>query len=262
MMYLYFGFIFIIGTAIGSFLNVLIDRLANDQSIMGRSHCDYCKKTLKSSDLIPVVSFIVMRGTSRCCRKKLSFQYPLIEILTGLIFAIIFFNTQRLGILPDKNWLYIISVFGIASTLIVIFVADLKYQIIPDSMQIALLFFVVLLSVSGQFSFNLLINNIVAGFVIMAPILLLYLVTKGRGMGFGDVKLSFTIGFWLGIKGGAVSLYIGFIIGAIFSILLILLKKKKLKSKIAFGPFLVIGMITVAILKDPIFSWMMSVYGI
>lgn len=262
MMYLNFGFIFIVGTAIGSFLNVLIDRLPNDQSIMGRSHCDHCKKTLISADLIPVVSFIAMRGRSRCCGKKLSIQYLLIELLTGLVFLGIFAYLTRFGILPNTNWLLIISSFGIASTLIVIFMADLKYQIIPDSMQISLLFFVLLLTFVSGFSIESITKSIIAGAGIMAPILLLYLVTKGRGMGFGDVKLSFTIGFWLGIKGGAVSLYIGFIIGAIVSIFLIFLKKKKLKSKIAFGPFLVTGMIIVAIFKDQIFSWLLKVYGI
>ncbi len=249
-------FIFIVGLAIGSFLNVLIDRLPKGQSIMGRSHCDHCKRNLQWYELIPIVSFIVQNGKSKCCRKKLSWQYPVVEMITGMSFLLIF-NASRVG------GQLLISL-GIVSCLIVIFVADFKYKIIPDSIQVVLFIFSVMLNLF-QHPFNqipkLVKNDIASGIVVMLPILLLYLFTRGKGMGFGDVKLAFIMGFLLGIKGGAIALYIAFITGAVYGLVLILLKKKKLKSKIAFGPFLVIGTVMVLFWGEKILETVKKIYG-
>ncbi|MBI2051630.1 prepilin peptidase [Candidatus Roizmanbacteria bacterium] len=147
-------------------------------------------------------------------------------------------------------WIARLSYLILFSSLIVIFFSDLKYQIIPDEVQIALfglIFVEKLLYGSMAILFGLF-----GGVVVAAPILLIYLATRGRAMGFGDVKLSFIIGFLLGIKGGYVALYIAFVIGALIGLLMIFLGRKKLKSKIAFGPFLVIGTVTVLIFQNEI----------
>lgn len=261
-MIFYAIFVFIFGLAIGSFLNVLIDRLPQGRSIMGRSHCDFCHKKLRWYDLIPVFSFIILAGRCRNCKKRLSFFYPAIELLTAVIFTIIFLSSE-----PS----YLIVYLVIASSLIVIFFADLKYQIIPDSMQI--LFFLSSLAlhiVPHLFRDPIAVNeilhyvqdDIISGFLVMLPILILFLITRGRGMGFGDVKYAFTMGFLLGIKGGLIAIYIAFILGAVVGIFLLATKKKKLRSKIAFGPFLVLG--TVAVLRwDNVFvEWFRSIYGL
>jgi len=246
-------FIFIVGLAIGSFLNVLIDRLPRGQSIMGRSHCDHCKRNLQWYELIPIVSFIIQNGKSKCCRKKLSWQYPVVEMITGMSFLLIFnFPASRAG------GSLLISL-GIVSCLIVIFVADLKYQIIPDSIQFFLLIFSILyLILHTPYS---MLNSLFSSLVVMLPILLLYLLTRGKSMGFGDVKLAFIMGFLLGIKGGAIALYIAFITGAVYGLVLILLKKKKLKSKIAFGPFLVLGIISVLFYQKELFEIARKILG-
>ena len=271
-------FLFIFGTAIGSFLNVLIDRLPREESINGRSHCEYCKKTLSPLDLIPVLSFILLKGRCRYCHKRLSVQYPLIELLTGTIFVWVFVSFV---VIPSKEGIqnvldsrlrgndFIISNFiqlgiylSIVSCLIVIFFIDLKNQIIPDEMQIALFISILFLRVMGSIGVVGVMWGMLEGLVAMLPILFLYLITRGRGMGFGDVKLAFNMGFLLGIKGGFVAIYLGFILGAFFGIVLLLMKKKKMKSKIAFGPFLVAGMVIVMFFEKPIFSLIQRIYGI
>jgi len=227
-------FLFILGTAIGSFLNVLIDRLPNEQSIGGRSHCDHCKKQLSGLDLIPILSFFLLGGKCRYCKKRLSLVYPLVELITGVVFI--------------YSWLYIgqnilekIVFVGVLFCLIVIFFADAKYRIIPDSVQIGLfLFSLIFVGIKGLHP-EIFLNLVKASFITMLPILFLFLLTKGKGMGFGDVKLSFTMGLLLGVPLGLLAIYIGFFIGAFIGLILMVVGKKRLKSKIAFGPFLVAG---------------------
>src|SRR3989344_2720687 len=190
-------FIFILGLAIGSFLNVLIDRLPQGVTINGRSHCDFCNKTLNWYDLVPVISFFLSGGRCRYCNKKLSWQYPLVESFTGIFFVAIY--------LLRMDPLMTISLLGIASSLTVIFVADLKYHIIPDEATTAILFF----SMPRVISQGDVFNNF------------LDLVTKGKGMGFGDVKLAAAMGWLLGIKVGLLALYLSFILGGVISLILI-----------------------------------------
>src|SRR3990167_2998470 len=116
--------IFILGASIGSFLNVLIDRLPQGKSILGRSQCDFCQKKLKWFDLIPIFSFIFLTGRCRYCHKKLSWQYPVVEALTGLAFVFSDF-----------------AVWGIIACLIVIFFSDLKYHLISDYILLTLFMF-------------------------------------------------------------------------------------------------------------------------
>ncbi|MDH7475842.1 MAG: prepilin peptidase [Microgenomates group bacterium] len=262
-------FLFVLGVSMGSFLGVLVDRLPQGQSILGRSHCDFCKKKIPWYDLLPLLSFINLGGKCRYCQKKISYFYFLIELITGVFFVLVFF-------LPDlqDNIISFRTLFwlGIISCLIVIFFSDLKYQIIPDSIQISLFIFGFFLKVEETeriFCLKQLLDcylikmseNFIAGAVVMLPILFLYWVTGGRGMGFGDVKMSFVIGFLLGVKGGLLALYFAFIIGAVTGLILILLKRKKLKSKIAFGPFLVFGTLILIYFQNQILFLVNKIYG-
>ncbi len=276
-------FIFIIGTAIGSFANVLIDRLANDESIMGRSHCDHCGRTLEGVDLIPVISYVLLRGRCRRCRKKLSIQYPIIELLTGVIFIIgwitfpdHFFDTS------SSPWIIFLAmkyvspftatlVYGMGMRILflallacieVIFITDAKYQLIPDGMQIALFTVSFLLFAAAGLSWWGIGYRFISAVAVMAPILAIYLFTKGRGMGFGDVKLAVSMGLLLGIKGGFVALYIAFIVGAVAGSFLMLAGRKGMKSKIAFGPFLLIGTLAVIYNAEFIYRLISRYYGL
>ncbi len=246
--------VFIFGASIGSFLNVLIDRLPKEKSINGRSHCDFCGKKIAWYHLIPVLSFFILKSKTRCCGKKLSWQYPLIEFITGVIFVMVL-----------KDGPYIISttirsvlILSILSSLIVIFVSDLKYHLISDYILLALFIFslpAVVLTKAG------LINFVNSGIVVSLPIFLIYFISKERAMGLGDVYLTAIMGFLLGWQKGFLALYIAFVTGAIFGLIIILLKHKKLKSKIAFGPFLVIGTVTMLFWGEKIFGIIKKIYG-
>lgn len=220
-------FLFILGLAVGSFANVLIDRLPQGESILwGRSHCDYCKKTLRWYELIPVASYIIQLGRCRRCGKRLSIQYPVVEFVTGIGFVLLF---------PHNISFYLLFI-----SLLVIFVADLTYQIIPDSM-ILLGFAAILVNWIGSMQVGDIGQYIVAGFACFVAFYLIWLVTRGKGLGFGDVKFAPLMGLLLGFPGVVIALYIAFLTGALAGVILMLGRYKTWKSKIAFGPFLVLG---------------------
>ncbi len=233
-------FVFILGTLIGSFLNVVIDRIPRGEILTGRSHCESCNKTLRWIDLIPIISFALSKGKCRYCKSPLSYQYPLVEILTGLLFlysALIF----PIYLLPF--YFFFVSIF------ISIFITDLKYGIIPDkiifpSLPITIIFIIL----SNQ---NLLIH-ILSGLLAFGFFYLLFLLTKKRGMGFGDVKFALLIGLIFGFPGTIFVLYVAFLTGAVIGSILILWKKKKMKSSIPFGPFLALGCLVVMFFSNQI----------
>ena len=252
-------FLFIIGASIGSFLNVLINRLPKNQSILGRSHCDFCRKKIAWYDLIPVFSFFVLKGRSRCCRKKLLWQYPLIELFTGFIFVIVFKD----GPYISSSLIRSVLTVSIISCLIVIFVSDLKYHLISDYIQAAFFIFSVFYHLTINFNQFLVIsiNFLISGLIVSFPIFLIYFLSKERAMGLGDVFLAANIGFLLGWQSGFLALYIAFVTGAFFGLITILFKNKKLKSRIPFGPFLVIGTIIILFWGKEILEIIKRVYG-
>ncbi|MCJ7740544.1 prepilin peptidase [Candidatus Microgenomates bacterium] len=230
-------FLFVLGLCIGSFLNVLIDRLPKGKSVVsGRSHCDYCRHTLAWYDLIPLFSFLYLRRKCRYCQKVISWQYPVIELLTGAFFVLVY-------LLDNQNYQLLITNYQliIISGLIVIFFADLKFRIIPDQVLI------VLIAASFLFDLfyeqNLLLGHLLAAIVFGAFFLILFLFTKGKGMGFGDVKFAFFMGLFLGYPKIIVAFYLSFLTGAAVSLILILAGKKTMKSTIPFGPFLIVSTI-------------------
>jgi prepilin signal peptidase PulO-like enzyme (type II secretory pathway) len=235
--------VFIIGLFVGSFLNVLADRLPRNESpIGGRSHCENCKKTLAWYDLIPLASFISLKGKCRYCHTSLSIYYPIIEIITGVLFVLSFLFVNR-----DSSMYHVLSIkytsellyyLFIVSSLIIVFFADLKYGIIPDKV----IFPAIIISLAYVILNTYYIIPILSAVGAFLFFLFLFLITKGRGMGFGDVKFAFLMGLFLGFPNIVVALYIAFLTGAIVGCILIVWRKKKmLGSSIPFGPFLVAG---------------------
>jgi len=243
------GFIFIIGLFTGSFLNVLVDRLPRGESIIkGRSHCEKCKENLRWYDLIPLLSFIFLKGKCRYCKASLSFYYPTVELATGTLFALTaFFVFHDLQFPISSQFSIDFQLLAsltyylfMTSSLIVVFFADLKYGIIPDK----IIFPAILVSVLYllTISHKLLAINLFSAVGACLFFLLLFLITRGKGMGFGDVKFAFLMGLILGLPNIIVSLYIAFLTGAVIGCILIVWRKKKLKGAvIPFGPFLVLG---------------------
>ncbi len=234
--------IFLFGLLIGSFLNCLIYRLENDQDfIKGRSYCPHCRKFINFYDLIPILSFLWLRGRCRNCSQKISFQYPLVELATGLIFVLIF-QRGDLGLWGILETTYLLAIF---SLLMVIFVYDLKHYLIPDSAiftAIGLsLIWVISQTLTNRltlvdFSFFLLSGIAAAGFF-----LVFFLLSQGTWLGFGDVKMALFMGLFLGYPEIIVALFSSFTIGAIIGLIMVLLKKKEMKSEVPFGPFLILG---------------------
>jgi prepilin signal peptidase PulO-like enzyme (type II secretory pathway) len=245
-------FIFFLGLLIGSFLNVLADRLSTGESpFKGRSYCNNCKRTLAWIDLIPVFSFVFLKGKCRYCKASLSVYYPLVEVTTGALFiAVLFFlgveSTTFITVITIISAIYLLL---IVSALVVIFFADLKYGIIPDGVIVFL--FVIALPYLLFVHNSLFINHLFSGIGALIFFLFLFLITRGKGMGFGDVKFSFVMGLILGFPGIVVSLYIAFLTGAAIGSILLLWKRQKVFGvKIPFGPFLVFGFIITLFFGD------------
>ena len=289
-------FIFIFGLIIGSFLNCVIYRLEKEKSLSGRSFCPNCQHTLSWQDLLPVLSFIILRRKCRYCKQKISWQYPAVEIATGILFLLIFnfsafaplingasadrqfliFNFQLnyyngiTTILPFITTLYLLIIF---SLLIIIFVYDLKHYIIPDKILFPAIILVIFYKLFFWLFSNwnlieswklkienlgLLANPLASAFGACLFFLIIFLVSMGKGMGFGDVKLAFFMGLFLGYPNILAALLISFWIGAIIGIILILLKRKTIKSEVPFGPFLILGTFIALFWGQNIINWYLN----
>lgn len=255
-------FLFILGLCFGSFLNVLIDRLPKGKSVVrGRSFCDHCKHKLGWDDLIPVLSFILLNRRCRYCGKKISWHYPIVELTTGILFLFVY--SLLIGIIRlDNNHFYYIYTYYliITSCLLAIFVTDLKYRIIPDEVLIVQI--VTALFYQVLFQKQILKGNILTGVVFLLVFLFLVIITKGKGIGLGDVKLAFVMGLVLGFPKIIVALYLSFLTGAVFSLILVLLKIKSLKSTIAFGPFLCAATFVTLFYGNSLWSLFKGILGI
>ena len=237
--------IFIFGLAIGSFLNVVIYRLKTNESILiGRSHCPKCGAILKWYDLIPVLSFLIQKGECRYCQKKISFQYPLVEIITGLLFVLIL---SKFGFdLLITYYLLLITCF-----LIVIFVYDLRHYLILDKIVFPAIIIVLFYQVFIGNFLNPFLSALLAGGFFLS----LVIVSKGKWMGMGDVKFAILMGLILGWPNILLALFLSFFSGAIIGIILILFGKKGLKSQIPFGPFLVGSTILIMLYGHYLNTW-------
>jgi len=234
--------IFVLGLCFGSFVNMLIYRVAINYKLeskkfkvesKNRSFCDYCGKQLNWYENIPVFSWLVLKGKTKCCHKKLPISYPIVELLTGLLFLIFYFLGR-----PQESPLQ----FGVGLLIIVFLVFsamfDLKYMILPDFSTVIL---IIIAFLGVVFDEPNVIPYLLSALVASGFLLILNLITKGKGMGMGDVKLAIFMGLFLGPQKTIVAFYVAFIVGAIYGLILMALKKAKKKSQIPFGPFLILG---------------------
>ena len=232
-----FLLIFFAGSCWGSFLNCLIYRWEQGKKInQGRSFCPKCRHCLGFWDLVPIFSFIFLRRKCRYCHEKISFQYLLVEIATAVLFLLIY-------ILPPYDLGFKIYEWVIISFFILIFVYDLKNYIIPDKAVYPAIVVVSLFIILNSYIINhkSIINPIVAGISAGGFFSLIWLVSRGKWLGFGDVKLAFFMGLFLGFPNIILALFLAFLIGAAVGVILLALGKKKMQSQVPFGPFLVLG---------------------
>ena len=236
----------VFGLIIGSFLNVVIFRLRKKESLLfKRSYCPRCKKKLKVWELIPVLSFLILKGRCSHCHRKIAWQYPLVELATALAFATVYL---RFGFSLKTGYLIVLAGF-----LILIFVFDLKYYLIPDWFVWPA---IILALLGSYFVMHLSIYNLLWGILISGGFFLcLLLITKGKGMGMGDVKLGILVGSILAFPQIILVLFLAFILGGITGGILLLTKKKKRTDLIPFAPFLVLATFLILLWEPAIKNW-------
>lgn len=256
-------FIFIFGLIIGSFLNCVIWRLYKGESfVSGKSYCPHCRHSLGFFDLFPLLSYLFLRGKCRYCGKRISIQYPLIELATGLLFVSAYLNFGPVDVLFSFNFFQVVFWWIMFSFLILIFVFDLKHYIIPDEVIYPAII-ISMLWLLYSFSFGALgkadlFYTIICALGASLFFFLIWFFSKGMAMGFGDVKLALLIGLVLGFPNIVPGLFLGFLFGAIIGSVLVLSKKRGFKSEIPFGPFLLLGLIVSLFYGDKIISWYLS----
>lgn len=242
--------IFILGLIVGSFSNVCIYRIPRDESIVyPASHCPKCHSNILPKDNIPLLSYILLRGKCRNCKNKISIQYPIVEFLTGLIYLIIYLAFG----LSFQTLIYII----LLSALIIIAFIDLNDQIVPDVISLpgVVIGFIVSFFVTYISVINSGLGILVGGGIILIIGIAGNIIFKKEAMGGGDVKLAAMIGAFLGWRYIIISLFLGFFLGALAGIILILSKIKKREDMVPFGPFIVLGSLITLLWGGQIISW-------
>ena len=225
--------IFIIGLCVGSFLNVCIFRIANGESIaFPPSHCTKCGKRIKRRDLIPIVSYVLLKGKCRNCGDKISIKYPLIELINGILYLLIYIN-YGLTIDLVKGCIFISLLLVIA--MIDFHTHDVYKSTIVFGGIVGVIFLIVKYAIEGVLPWS----NIVGALIGYIVIWLIVILTKG--MGDGDIDIAMICGLFLGIKGIVLNLFLAFIFGGIVGVILLFLRKKGRKSEMAFGPYLALG---------------------
>ncbi|GBG54883.1 type 4 prepilin-like proteins leader peptide-processing enzyme [Sporomusaceae bacterium FL31] len=248
----------LLGFCIGSFLNVCIYRLPHGQSInQPRSHCMNCNTMLKTLDLIPILSWLILGGRCRNCGTPITFRYPAVELLTGILF-IFCFNEFHLG--PELFKALILTSF-----LIVITYIDYDHQLILDKVVIWLAGTGVVINLFTNY-INVLANyagittffyveytsmvDMLLGALIGGGLLLIIAMASRGGMGGGDIKFAAALGLWLGWQYTLMTLLLAFILGGVFGVIILALKIRGRKDVIPFGPFIAIG------------AWISLLYGV
>ncbi|MBI4138437.1 MAG: prepilin peptidase [Candidatus Wildermuthbacteria bacterium] len=297
MEYIIVGTVFLFGLAAGSFLNAFLYRMALADGLengpkdaetsisKGRSYCPKCGHKLSWQNLIPLVSFVLLGGKCGHCKKPVSFQYPLVELAVGLVFLLAWYLAASGEVIHTLTGLRIGYLAAVGSLLIGIFVYDLKHFIIPDKLIFSAIglavlwrifeFLFALTSVEGwlepwDFIRNfelgirnsaLFINPLASALGASFFFLSIYVLSKGRAMGFGDVKLAFFMGLFLGWPNILVALFFAFFLGAVAGVFLILQKKKGWRSQVPFGPFLVAGVLFALLFGDTLARLYLSLIG-
>jgi leader peptidase (prepilin peptidase)/N-methyltransferase len=242
-------FVFIFGAVVGSFLNVCIFRLPAETSIVKpRSQCPHCHHPIRFYDNIPIISFIVLRGKCRDCGGKISWRYPLVELITALLALLLFL---KFGLT-----LIFLTFFIFTAVLIVITFIDLDHQIIPDILTlpgIPIFFLAAIFLLDRPWKLpwlEALLGLLIGGGILFTIAFVYELISKREGMGGGDIKLLAMIGGFLGWKSLMFVLLFSSFSGVIVGITAMIIKKQDMKYAVPFGPFLSAAAVAYPFLGD------------
>jgi leader peptidase (prepilin peptidase) / N-methyltransferase len=252
-----FIIIFVLGLLIGSFNNVLIHRILLNQSIVKPgSQCPKCQSKLKFYDNIPVLSYLILRGKCRNCKNKISIRYPLVELLTPLLFVLAY---AMFGLELYLAFALIFINIGI----IIVFI-DIDHKIIPDRFIITLLIIGILhiainYGLDSRFDIGYYIFGGIIGFMSLYIIRIFgELIYKREALGLGDVKLLGVAGLFLGWAHVFLIIILSFVAGAFIELILMRLGIRDKKDEIAFGPYLIMAMLVALFFGTQIISWYLS----
>ncbi len=255
------AFVFIFGLFLGSFLNVVIFRLHRQETfIHGRSKCLFCHHQLHAHDLVPVFSYLYLRGKCRYCRHKFSFQYPLVELATALSLLLIFIKVMPADIYQATflQWLTLFNWWIAAAFLLLIFVYDFKYYLVADAVVLpaAAIAFVLNLFLGMDIWRLLLACAVGAGFF-----LLQFVVSQGRWIGGGDIRIGLFMGALLGWPQVLLALVLAYTLGSVISIFLIASRKKQWTDRVPFGTFLTIATFASLLYGQEIVRWYFNLFS-
>lgn len=258
--------IFIFGLMIGSFLNVVIARMDELETVVNtRSHCPKCKKDLAWNDLVPLLSFVLLRAKCRYCKEKISWQYPIVELATGLSFVGIYNYVFNQPMADQWRIFVLVAYLIIVAFLVVLFVYDLRKLLVPDgivlpAIGLALVFQVIAILYLPGYRLNWL--DLGLGVLIGAGVpALLSLPSKGKWMGYGDIGLGALMGIILGYPLAIVGMFLAFCSGGVIGSLLLVLGKKKLTSAVPFGPFLMAATFAALLYGQRMLDWYLAFFG-
>lgn len=288
--------LFILGAAFGSFLNVVALRYDPDTFLFSpkvigglsgkgkadQSRCPHCGKALRWFELIPLLSFAVQGGRCRSCRARISFRYLLVELISGALFAITPSALPAPYLLPPASYLSATVWVAAFSSLLLMALIDIKWYLIPDEVHALLvlagignIFLVkdIFGPVAGSFTneYGLLfrpaflgaplLNHLAAAALGALFFSLIIVVTRGRGMGWGDVKLAAALGFLFGWPDILFVIVFAFIVGSVYGAWTMLRREKNMKSAVPFGPFLALGAFLVVLWGNDILHWYFGLFG-
>jgi len=244
LVYLSWVLAFITGAAVGSFLNVCICRMPVGKSVIRPpSHCPDCRHRLRIFDLIPILSYLFLKGKCRYCGRRIAWQDPVVELVTGLLFVL---ALAKYGITFGVLRPVVLFAVIVPAT-----VFDLRYKIIPDELNLAgLVLGVPLMLESKEALFSCVIGFLAGG----ALLFVIALVSRG-GMGGGDIKLAAVLGLLLGWKQLLIALFLAFAAGSVAGMTMLMLKLARLKEPIPFGPYLALGSAFAILAGDKVIKW-------
>lgn len=254
------SFIFIFGLVIGSFLNCFVWRVRQKEGIVDRSYCPHCGHQLAWYDNIPLLSYVMLKGKCRYCSRRISVQYPLVELAAGLLFAVSFMiRSGEVGATGGIFSLTLVRDWFVISVLIFIFIYDLRWYLILDRIIIPSCVSVLILNLFLGFEWwDLLFSAMLGGGFFLAQ----FLISGGAWIGGGDIRLGMFMGLALGSwQYLAVALFAAYLLGSLVAIPLILTQRKKWGEKVPFGVFLSAATIIALFWGGEVLSWYMGYLG-
>lgn len=254
--------VFIVGVCIGSFLNVVLFRTHEGKSaIRVRSKCRVCAEPIRVGDLVPVLSYLRLRGRCRFCKSVISWQYPAVELATGFLFVLFYLMVathggDNLGLLYMV--LYVLRYWIFAAYLVIIFIYDLRYMLIIDRFTIPAMMFAIIM--------NLWLGTIpawsvfVGGLVLAGFFWIQFAVSRGTWVGGGDIRMGALMGFMLGLEQGLVALFLAYVLGAIVGVVMMASGKATRKTPVPFGSFLAVATILTLFAGESTLTWYLNLF--